>query len=633
MTLKLWICNLLFCLLSASLCGQILSISKQLPVSRNAARQADTLLKTLSQESPYKVYISLDVLLIKGRQIDIDTSKHIPLSQSGSLEKWIEAMTTVTDNTQKDTDELAGKVKDRVSEFIGKRADKNKSFAIVHTFGYYHTGGKVKPRRYKLNTSFVFGKDIPEDIQNKIKAITPQTVPDFNDTTLVTNDRWLSEWTTATEQIMKETAQESVVSAVDKNAYYFTTASDTSRYFYSSQLYRIVQNKSVYLKIHKKQDTLALSKLYWKIDKKKLCTGIDSCKVDLSKSGSVSVEIYDDKGLLTKMSVEIYRKPVVVFEANSNFKGEYGFDDGHRFSPLKTDYENLKLNGNDYFVSYLTLLDQQTVTLKLDINSLSSDAQKDKNFKVTFKSTDSSSITINNRTSIVMSYNQLKATPQITIKSSQFVSFNYNSPESIQAFDQNGDLIGKLRVLCNVASEKQVVFIYVNHGNGYPTIPRADLFSFVNTKSHNQFFRKWIPLANATYVDTLNLKKAYSNNASAFTSGSKILDSLKYHYLKSLKINYLTNAYYFFITTINATSSSGGKLGGVAQTRGALGVIFDGGALEEAAHELGHNLSLEHPFDPAVAPRVIPQGTTKNFMDYIQRGRNMFFIYQIKQVL
>jgi hypothetical protein len=420
MTLKIWIYKILFCLLiSQSLCGQILSVSKEVPISKDGFRQTKSRLDSIAKNTTYKVYFALDVFAIRGRQVRIDTNKQIPLDQAGSLEKWVDAMATVTDNTQKDTDELASKVKERISQFLNTQTDKNKIITILHTFGYYYTGG-TKARRYKLKTDFVFGRDIPEEIQNKIIAIAPVTVADFNDTTLATNDRWLSEWTTATEQIINGTTQESVISAVDKNAYYFTTIGDTTRFFYSSQLYKIVQNKSIYLKIHKKQDTLALSKLYWKIDKKKLCTGIDSCKVDLSKSGSVSVEVYDDKGLLIKMSIEIYKKPVIVFEANSNFKGEYGFDDGHRFSSLKTDYENLKLNGNDYFVSYLTLLDQQTVTLKLDINSLSSDAQKDKNFKVTFKSTDSSLIQINKLNSVTMTYSQLKAKPTLDIYSTAF---------------------------------------------------------------------------------------------------------------------------------------------------------------------------------------------------------------------
>jgi hypothetical protein len=200
MNLKIWIYNtLLFLFISQSLCGQILSVSKEVPVSKDGFKQAKSRLDSISKNTNYKVYFALDVFAIRGRQVSIDTNKQIPLEQAGSLQKWVDAMATVTDNTQKDTDELAGKVKPKINDFVSKQTDKDKIITVIHTIGYYISGRDMEKRNHKLKTDFIFGKDIPETIQSKIRGFVPTTSLNFNDTTLSTNDRWMSEWTSAAE--------------------------------------------------------------------------------------------------------------------------------------------------------------------------------------------------------------------------------------------------------------------------------------------------------------------------------------------------------------------------------------------------------------------------------------------------
>jgi hypothetical protein len=187
-------------------------------------------------------------------------------------------------------------------------------------------------------------------------------------------------------------------------------------------------------------------------------------------------------------------------------------------------------------------------------------------------------------------------------------------------------VVGKLYVICNTVPVQDIVLVYVNIGNGFSSTPAANFVDFFNTRSHNQFFKNWHLLR----YDTMNMSKEYKAHPTKYTSRDSVLTNLLNYYQKNKNggVSLDAGKKYLFITDILVYNSAGQQVGGLARIGRHYAAIFKDGALEEATHEIGHCVGLYHTFDSSLGSRTIPQGKTKNYMDYIPSGRNMFFFYQ-----
>jgi hypothetical protein len=370
------------------------------------------------------------------------------------------------------------------------------------------------------------------------------------------------------------------------------------------------------------------TKLIWNVDGKEACKGKAECEIDLSNKGNNKIKVLLDKLLLIEVAVNVYKNPVLTFERDGGYAGQYGFDDAQQSELQKAgDYTKLKLNGADYYVPLLTLNSSQRIDVKVKPTDLVKDASKDSQFEVTLKPS-TAEITINNLPELKLNYNQLNALSTITIASSVQAAASYTAQAYIEALDQKNNVVGKLYVICNKVPLQDIVLVYVNIGNGFSSIPASDFVDFFNTRSHNQFFKNWHLLR----YDTMDISKDYKAHKSKYTSRDSVLLNLKafYEKYKNNGSSLDLRKKYLFVTDILVYNSTGQQVGGLAYIGDCYAAIFSGGALEEAAHEIGHDLRLYHTFDPSLGARTIPQGKTKNYMDYIPNGRNMFFFYQWK---
>lgn len=359
-----------------------------------------------------------------------------------------------------------------------------------------------------------------------------------------------------------------------------------------------------------------------------MCKGKTKCEADLSKDGNYKIEAFVGGDKVLKLNLDVYKKPVIVFENDNGFSGHYGFDEAS-FQKLQQagDYEKLTFNDTDYYVPFMTLQPGQQIMIKFDAKGLPARANKDKDFKVTIRSTDAN-VTIDGQEQISIPYNQLKGKIPIFVQApSTNNQSDLNSPQYLIAEDHKGDEIGKIAFTYGQpVRTNQIVFVYVDHGSGYSSKSTNDILNYLNLKSHNQFFRKW----DVQDIDSLNISTEYKKSSSVYTSSKTVLDSLKSNYSRSNNIQ--AGIYYFFITDLSVTKNGMDKVGGQAYVNGYFGASYNGADNEAIAHEFGHLLRLKHTFDSSLGNRQIPKGTTKNYMDYISGGRNMFFLYQIKSV-
>lgn len=130
----------------------------------------------------------------------------------------------------------------------------------------------------------------------------------------------------------------------------------------------------------------------------------------------------------------------------------------------------------------------------------------------------------------------------------------------------------------------------------------------------------------------LDITEDFKKRRELYSSSKTALPTLKSEFLKKHSTE---NSYYYFITNL-LVKKGVDQIGGQAYTSGQFGALYDVNnhivsAKESTAHEFGHLLGLKHSFEN-VGSRIIPKGSTKNYMDYIPNGRNMFFIYQMKEV-
>jgi hypothetical protein len=177
--------------------------------------------------------------------------------------------------------------------------------------------------------------------------------------------------------------QEGDIVSKDKDKYYILVDRDTTtKYRYDQDLVFIKQSAKIKLFLRTDSSkAIDAAELIWKIDKREIAKGTNNCEIDLNSVGNKTVRVYrktnDKEEVLMQLEIDIYKKPVIVFERDKNYKGEYGFDHAeYKEQKQSGEYEKLNFDGTDYYVPWLTLLSSQTVTFKIDVDALAPKAKK-----------------------------------------------------------------------------------------------------------------------------------------------------------------------------------------------------------------------------------------------------------------
>jgi len=408
----------------------------------------------------------------------------------------------------------------------------------------------------------------------------------------------------------------------------------------------------------------------WKRNDTLKCSSVAFCNFDVSNLGSYRVKV-DSAGIknLINVVVKVYPMPTFYFKRGANYNGEYGFDDSsHTHAAITSDTtfrrgtEIRTINALQYNVPWMSLLDGQTADIRDTLFNLSVDAKKDRNGKVLLIPSNNK-ITINGLSSATPSFNQLSVAHTLPIKAEEWDVNSETSRTigSIYAITTFGDTIGKLNISCEKPVTKKIVIVYINTGTGYrngvggTNINKDTLINFLNAKSHNQIFKKWV-IQNA-FSDTLNLVNEFNMNPNAFAYDSlpRIfkkyyglhknldMDSINQNPLKSYQpyINSDTGKTYFlYISDLLFATPKDTTNGDYPIGRASVhGSIFRGGNYIICSHELGHALYLDHTFYDVTNPPPsgafcpsINKYTTNNIMDYVFPGqadkRRMLYFYQ-----
>ncbi|MFO0321680.1 MAG: hypothetical protein ACK504_04540 [Bacteroidota bacterium] len=421
--------------------------------------------------------------------------------------------------------------------------------------------------------------------------------------------------------------------------YYLKTDNDTTRFFENAAVFRLKNfTENITLKLFNTNNTtLNNDSIYWKIEGKKKCERSTQCTWALSKSNDYKIVIYKGNKPLFKCRLIVYDSPLIVFEKGTNYNGEYGFDDGYKYSPITGDYPMLELpniNGSIISIPYFSIKPNQSVTLNL--NALKTKAIANGDFEIRFGSTEPSKIKINGSVDKNITLQNLVKNPSITITTDKFENYISERVEYIFAINSKNDTIGKIAISCFENTKiRKLALVYVKHktNQGFRNdLSKQSIANYLNTHSHNQLHVKWeVATTSLNYVDTLNISEEYANHWQNFQNSSGYsLTTLKGLYCQKYNITLDPSYNYFFITNISVTNEDGATVGGRNVFEQNYGVLFNSilPYNEVLAHELGHALNLRHTFDSFVGTKLIPKSTTINFMDYINSGRNTWFRYQ-----
>ena len=463
-------------------------------------------------------------------------------------------------------------------------------------------------------------------------------------------DRGVNTWVVDSEGKVTKVGSESGIEDVVSDAeagkdkgYYIIAGSDTTKYKWGDELVYIKHKSKAKLTVGSEKDTLKLADLKWEIDGKEACKGKAECEADLSKDGNYKIEVFAGADKVLKLNLDVYKKPVVKFERDGNYKGEYGFDAANQAelqSAKDYDSHKFQVEGTDYYTPWLTFRNGQTIILDYKVDDLEKLAQKDKEFEITFKSS-SANVTIDGAQEIKLNYNTANSKNNTLIIAAGSGSSSFSSPTIITATDHKGDEIGKLAVVhgnVEPAQELEIVFVKVKHNKKYPTFNESNATFKLNEQSYNQFFRKWVN--KTTTADTLDISTHYKANKKAFQTSDGARNEISAQYLtqKQVDVSGLKSGkkYYVFVTdiSISKTDKNGnpGKVAGIAggiESKYCI-LYYDRGA-STVVHELGHDLGFYHTFDAQTGSRKIPEKTTESYMDY-STIRNMFFLYQMKKI-
>jgi hypothetical protein len=285
----------------------------------------------------------------------------------------------------------------------------------------------------------------------------------------------------------------------------------------------------------------------------------------------------------------------------------------------------MRVNNNLYYVPWLSLYQNQRVTLKAEINV----PDLYRNLKIEFKSSNSATIgilgtTIYDSTNLRIGLNVI----DIEIVANRITG---NTPCWIKVNDENNNLIGKLKVESGDSLNKNCTLIKIisdtlNSRQINLNQIKTDLTGYFNKNSYNQAFIKW-----TFAIDSINLQ-ANAAHIQTLTSDNAYFSYLRSAY-QNLGNGRAANHHYIFISDRASTSNNGmGQRApnlNYVQGNPIFTVIFFNAKDRKSTyvHEIGHTLTLQDI--NTQYPNI--KKSTENFMDYIEI-RNMFWIWQIKLI-
>jgi hypothetical protein len=316
-----------------------------------------------------------------------------------------------------------------------------------------------------------------------------------------------------------------------------------------------------------------------------------------------------------------------------------------------TVQKKITIATSPYDVPWMSVLPEQTATVKVIKKGLDKKAKKDPTFMVKFKPS-RDSIKINGLDSIMCNYTELNAMDSMTIKSIRILDSTRAAAGEYWTIDvtleNTGELIGQLNLSCTPPKKKHVIFVYVDIGTGYQnkdtgTYSKQNILNRINKYGHNQIFKEWHLDTKHNYLDTLDCRAAYLADSSKFLNPVKAIylfggipKIFEDHKGISTEFNLnepdsLTNWGYKKLFVIFITKFKTDSAFGIAHKGGFYSIFFGDSHIDCTwAHETGHLLNLPHTF---ASPTNIPKFRTQNIMDYwpgdptIDPSKN-FYYYQ-----
>jgi hypothetical protein len=318
---------------------------------------------------------------------------------------------------------------------------------------------------------------------------------------------------------------------------------------------------------------------------------------------------------------------------NDDYYKDYGFDDAMILQLQQAgDYDEIPIAGTKYHVPWLYVLPNIEAEIKLEYTSKNPELDslivlKGSNSTVKFPDEgNNDSIPFRSFTT-----QNVKVKIETTIADATF---------SITAYAiQKGNIetkIGQLNIRSKVLSDpKKVRIIHVRRSDEteYTSFSEDQKTNLINTL--NEYYKQTFirfELDNTTYQNTYTIAK---------TKNDKI-DNL-WNDLYNPYPSKEDGAYHIFICSQGNKNIEAGIGGLVAN----YSVLFNPNTVTPA-HELGHNLGLQHTFPPEgnevnkdgdpgvcrVSNKYIEKSKTKNIMDYSGAPdlRKLFFKYQIEHL-
>ncbi|WP_160112230.1 hypothetical protein [Aquimarina sp. AU58] len=434
------------------------------------------------------------------------------------------------------------------------------------------------------------------------------------------------------------------------------------KYKFNETVFSVRQREPMQLSINTIEGAASFSDPVWFIDKKEIGEGkiVSFDRKELKRKAKIVIRDRKNPENEFQFRVIIYEKPIATFELATNkddFKGEFLFDDASKKILQRAgDYTEIgkeifhkkyALGNKKYHAPVLGVKKDQTVSLKINLSGVN---QKDPDFEIELRSTKPSKIKINGDNIHEITSNSIV---DITVKGI------LKEDEYINVYDQSEELIGKLKIVCKPMKKEKLKVVFISDEKKHiKNMSEDKILSALNTKGHNQLFRKWIFEGK----ETISIKKLIEEylKVDKREKKKKIKEEMKSN------IEYIAKAYgwyrkvvlgsqkysILFLSNYSNHVDKTGRIDGENRSKRNITLMLKESTVKHIIHEQGHQLGLPHIFCSDTESfrknckeiiinknRGMPKYSAKyNFMDYQKEyedskdTRNMFFTYQMEEI-